>query len=298
MNNRYIIPLVFVVAAIYFGVWGWLAYQEKQAITTFEECAAAGNPIMESYPEQCIANGKTFTRVVDDIGKVTPPTGEYEVLSTQVRLKTPHSNATVTSPLIVSGDARGTWYFEASFPVRLLDGNGKEIAVIPAQAQSDWMTENFVPFIATLTFSAPTTETGTLVLQKDNPSGLPEHDAEVKIPVRFKSAGVPSILPYQSGIRGSVTIGPTCPVVQYPPTGACDDKPYETTLSIINTSGKQVAIATSKKDGTFVIALPPGVYTIKPNAPPARMPYAASQTVTVPATGYVDVTISYDSGIR
>ena len=30
-------------------------------ITTFEQCVSAGNPTLESNPEQCIANGKTFT---------------------------------------------------------------------------------------------------------------------------------------------------------------------------------------------------------------------------------------------
>tara|TARA_Y100000310_G_scaffold70474_1_gene66161 strand:- start:20551 stop:20733 length:183 start_codon:yes stop_codon:yes gene_type:complete len=34
-------------------------------ITNFEECAAAGNPIMESYPRQCRANGITFVEEVD-----------------------------------------------------------------------------------------------------------------------------------------------------------------------------------------------------------------------------------------
>ncbi len=38
-----------------------LIYQE---ITNFEECAKAGNPVMESYPRQCAANGKTFTEVI------------------------------------------------------------------------------------------------------------------------------------------------------------------------------------------------------------------------------------------
>lgn len=102
-----------------------------------------------------------------------------------IQVSSPHADAVIQSPLTVSGQARGTWYFEASFPVRLLDGNGNEIAVVPAQAQSDWMTEDFVPFLATLTFTAPATPTGTLVLEKDNPSGLPEHAAEVRIPVRF-----------------------------------------------------------------------------------------------------------------
>lgn len=102
-------------------------------------------------------------------------------------------SSAISSPVKITGEARGFWYFEASFPVRLLDGNGKEIAVKPAQAKSDpadggagWMTENFVPFEAELEFSKPATKNGFLVLQKDNPSGLPEHDRELRIPVRFK----------------------------------------------------------------------------------------------------------------
>lgn len=52
----------------------------------------------------------------------------------------PAPNAVISSPLTVTGTARGTWYFEASFPVRLLDDLGNELAVAPAQAQGDWMT--------------------------------------------------------------------------------------------------------------------------------------------------------------
>lgn len=33
-------------------------------INTFEECVAAGNPVMESYPRQCRANGKTFVETI------------------------------------------------------------------------------------------------------------------------------------------------------------------------------------------------------------------------------------------
>lgn len=44
----------------------------KMTITSFEECAAAGNPIMESYPEQCRApDGTLFVR---NIGTTTLPT--------------------------------------------------------------------------------------------------------------------------------------------------------------------------------------------------------------------------------
>lgn len=98
----------------------------------------------------------------------------------------PKANQIVTSPLTISGQARGTWFFEASFPVRLLDGDGRELAVAPAQAQSNWMTQEFVPFVAQLRFSKPATATGTLVLEKDNPSGLAENADELRLPVRFE----------------------------------------------------------------------------------------------------------------
>ncbi len=104
----------------------------------------------------------------------------------KVKLASPQPGALVTSPLQVSGQAVGQWYFEASFPITLLDANGKILVQTHAQAQSDWMTTSFVPYLATVNFETPTTDTGTLVLHKDNASGLPEHDDSRTIPVRFR----------------------------------------------------------------------------------------------------------------
>ena len=36
----------------------------EAVITNFEECVAAGNPVMESYPRQCRAGGRTFVEIV------------------------------------------------------------------------------------------------------------------------------------------------------------------------------------------------------------------------------------------
>lgn len=38
---------------------------QEGGISSFEECAAAGNPVMESYPRRCNANGETFTEVIE-----------------------------------------------------------------------------------------------------------------------------------------------------------------------------------------------------------------------------------------
>jgi len=37
----------------------------QEEINSFEECVEAGNPVMESYPRQCRANGKTFLSLTD-----------------------------------------------------------------------------------------------------------------------------------------------------------------------------------------------------------------------------------------
>lgn len=91
----------------------------------------------------------------------------------------PKNGAQISSPLKVTGKARGNWYFEASFPVILTDWDGKIIAQVPAQAKGDWMTTDWVPFEATLTFTDPgavVSSRCSLILKKDNPSGLPAND--------------------------------------------------------------------------------------------------------------------------
>jgi hypothetical protein len=99
----------------------------------------------------------------------------------------------ITSPLTVRGKARGTWFFEASFPVTLTDWDGRIIAQVPAQAKGDWMTTEFVEFEAVLTFDDPTAgnpaeyaKRGALILKKDNPSGLPQYDDYREITIFFK----------------------------------------------------------------------------------------------------------------
>lgn len=104
-----------------------------------------------------------------------------------IKVFAPQPNEIISSPLKITGEARGSWYFEAQFPVYLYDANKNEVASGIAHAKGEWMTEDFVPFSATLTFSKLVTGSGTLVLAKDNPSGLAENDAKIEIPVRFES---------------------------------------------------------------------------------------------------------------
>lgn len=92
----------------------------------------------------------------------------------------------VRSPLTVKGKAKGTWFFEGSFPVILLDKEGEVLVRGIAEAQENWMTEAMVPFRATLQFDSPDAERGYLKFEKANPSGLPEHAESFRQEVVFR----------------------------------------------------------------------------------------------------------------
>jgi len=114
------------------------------------------------------------------------PAEQAEDHSDLITVDIPVPNQLVTSPLTIEGQASGTWFFEATFPVKLLDGNGNVIAEYYAQTEEEWMTEDFIDFTSVLEFDDPGTDTGTLLLIRDNPSDIREYDAQVEIPVRFR----------------------------------------------------------------------------------------------------------------
>lgn len=130
----------------------------------------------------------TWQYLAREVPPPTPsvPPGTATTTSGLPRLSSPASGDLVVSPLVVRGEAPGNWFFEANLPLRLTDDAGHVLAQTGAQALDDWMTSADVPFSGTLIFATPTTTTtGFLVVAKDNPSGLPEHDAAVSFPVRF-----------------------------------------------------------------------------------------------------------------
>jgi hypothetical protein len=107
------------------------------------------------------------------------------VQNEMVRVHAPSPKETVESPLQIEGEARGGWFFEASFPIRLLSEDGSVIAEHHATAQDEWMTEEFVPFSGEILFSHPGEGSGWLILHRSNPSGLPAREEALRIPVRF-----------------------------------------------------------------------------------------------------------------
>ena len=110
--------------------------------------------------------------------------------------------------------------------------------------------------------------------------------------------GGKGILPYDSGVRGTVLLGPTCPVMRDPPDPGCADRGYQTMVSVYRKGSTSVfATMKSSVNGTFLFSLPPGNYTLAARGGQA-MPTCSPTDVTVGPSGYTTTTISCDSGIR
>lgn len=101
----------------------------------------------------------------------------------QVRGVEPEAGSRVSSPIELSGEALGVWFFEGSFPFRLQTRNGDVLASGAVEADGDWMTTEFVPFSATIEYDVEVEMEAELVLMNDNPSGLPENDVSLTVPL-------------------------------------------------------------------------------------------------------------------
>jgi hypothetical protein len=100
-----------------------------------------------------------------------------------------------------------------------------------------------------------------------------------------------------TGIRGVVTLGPTCPV-QQPDQAPCTT-PYAATLVITKADdGTVVTRVTSASDGTFQVAVPAGDYLIAPQPGGDPFPVGQPVAVHVDAGAFTPVEVAYDTGIR
>ena len=180
-NNKGLI-ILFGIAAVagliwFFGFRTRVATAPLVTVTSFQSCVAAGLPVTGSNPRQCkTTDGRTYAE------EIAPQITYTHSSADMVIVDSPFPGAVTGKDFSVTGKARGTWFFEASFPVKVLDKDGNVLASGPAQASGDWMTTEFVPFSIHLTIPQSYIGPATLVIMKDNPSGMPANDASLSFP--------------------------------------------------------------------------------------------------------------------
>jgi hypothetical protein len=124
----------------------------------------------------------------------TPQTAPATSSADLIFLESPDAGTAIASPVAISGQARGPWYFEAVFPIDIVGADGSTVLGSgQGRAKSDWTTGGFVPFSATVSFDRGSNASGFIRLKKDNPSGDPAKDDRLDIPVVFASSSASSV---------------------------------------------------------------------------------------------------------
>jgi hypothetical protein len=100
-----------------------------------------------------------------------------------------------------------------------------------------------------------------------------------------------------TGVRGTVTAGPTCPV-ERADQSPCIRAVPDATIVATDAAGKEVARAMSDGSGAYFLQLPPGTYRIVPQPVAGLMGTAAAETVQVTSGAATRLDFAYDTGIR
>ena len=94
----------------------------------------------------------------------------------------PQQGAFVAHTFQLEGKARGSWYFEGTFPLVIENESGVVLETIPIRAQGDWQTPDLVPFSETIQLPYYSGN-ANLILKKANLSSGSSEDASLTIPI-------------------------------------------------------------------------------------------------------------------
>jgi hypothetical protein len=167
MNKRIIIPILFIIAVLI----GIIIYVQSSK-----------SPNNGGIPTPTLPVSQPNTTTPEFHSTTAPSISEKGVPS----VTSPKPNTKVTSPFSVTGTVPPGWMFEGVFPVKLLDAKKKVIAQTQGKevTPGSWSSGSDVAFRASVEFTTAE-KSGFLVLEKDNPSGLPENADSFEIPVTF-----------------------------------------------------------------------------------------------------------------
>ncbi len=158
-----------------------------------------GNPSSPAPATGC-ASSAIEDESIGDVGSPAEVASSAEVeigkrlVAPEIEVDAPLVGDSVLPSFLISGRARGNWYFEASFPIDVVADDGRVLATAVAQAQDEWMTEEFVPFSARIVFDPLFYSSGKIVFRKDNPSGDSQFDKSYELPIVFPSFSLESAI--------------------------------------------------------------------------------------------------------
>jgi hypothetical protein len=180
--QKHLFAVIGILAVVAIGAyWSLTHHKPSGAITSFDECAAAGNPVQESYPRRCTANGVTFT---EDISTSTPDGSQPPVAtsSANIRVSSPAPYQEVGLPLVIKGEARE---FESAFSWRIRDEDGTVLVEGHGMADAPDVGQ-FGPFTVSSSYPQPKGTYGKVEVFAYSAKDGEQIDT-VSIPVAFKN---------------------------------------------------------------------------------------------------------------
>lgn len=103
---------------------------------------------------------------------------------------------------------------------------------------------------------------------------------------------------HESGLVIQTNVGPSCPVMQQ--EEPCPDRPLSAELEIVDARGQIIAQVETDQEGRARVPLRPGGYTVRPLSDSPVIPPSPPLPIeiSIPEGEWIEVLLTYDSGIR
>lgn len=106
-------------------------------------------------------------------------------VNSPIKISKPSLGQEISSPLEISGQAPGSWFFEANLSLKLVNDANEILAEKNYMTSKNWMTQEMISFETQLEFGNPEANAGYLRIDKANPSGRPQNANQFFWPITF-----------------------------------------------------------------------------------------------------------------
>jgi|GEM_PF-3233969 len=152
--------LVILIGVGFYFLYPSLSKSNKSTITTFEECAAAGNLVVDTIPREChTKNKQVYVEIYNGVQ-----------LKDVITVTEPVADAKVSSPFKLTGQAVGGWYNNDILNVKLVDEHDNVLFNKQIKAVSSTQTDAMVPFTSAVEYDATEAAKARLIIERTNPS--------------------------------------------------------------------------------------------------------------------------------
>lgn len=165
-----------IIAAVLFGYSLYAKSKTPKIILTFEDCANAGNLVVNTNPRECHTKDGHFYVEEDN----------HVALADYIEVTDPKPYTVLSTPFRVEGKAKGEWYGNNRLTIKLLDQNKKILSEKSVFALSETKKDAMVPFVAAVDFQAPALDRGTLLIEKVSTTDFPGKNGPLVIPIKFR----------------------------------------------------------------------------------------------------------------